>query len=362
MSTETTVWRPTIVVVGGFLGAGKTSMILSAAQRLEKSGTRCAVLLNDQGVELVDTRLTELRKVPAREVTGGCFCCRFSDLVAAIESLRELRPEVIFAEPVGSCTDIAATVLGPLREEFGRYKIAPFTVLVDPERARAMSGDNPDPNLAFLFRNQLQEADLVCLSKSDLYPETAALPGLQTRRMSSASGQGVEEWLNEILGKEMEADLRTLEIDYAQYAQAEAALAWVNLSFRLELATAVSPAEVAGPFLDELVHALTEDEIEIVHLKLIDSAPSGWVKAALCANGDNPMVEGILDASPASEHEFLLNLRAIAEPGRVRAILERQLNGLARKTSELRLDCFSPAPPVPERRIVKTPSRPQTTS
>ena len=362
MNRETEIWRPTIVVVGGFLGAGKTSMILSAAQRLERRGTRCAVLLNDQGIELVDTRLTELHEVAAREVTGGCFCCRFSDLVAAIESLRELRPEVIFAEPVGSCTDIAATVLGPLREEFGRYRVAPFTVLVDPQRAKAMGGDNPDPNVAFLFRNQPQEADLVCLSKSDLYPEAAALPGLQTRRVSSATGQGIEEWLNEILGGEMEAGLRTLEIDYARYAQAEAALAWVNLSFGLELATAVSPAEVAGPFLDELVHALTEDEIEIVHLKLIDSAPSGWVKAALCANGDNPMIEGMLDASPASEHEFLLNLRAIAEPDRVRAILERQLNGLAGKILELRLDCFSPAPPVPERRIARTSSWTQTTS
>src|ERR1700761_1367952 len=100
MNRETEIWRPTIVVVGGFLGAGKTSMILSAAQRLERRGTRCAVLLNDQGIELVDTRLTELHEVAAREVTGGCFCCRFSDLVAAIESLRELRPEVIFAEPV----------------------------------------------------------------------------------------------------------------------------------------------------------------------------------------------------------------------------------------------------------------------
>ena len=48
--------RPLIVIVGGFLGSGKTSLILAAARLLEQRGLRCAVILNDQGNELVDTR------------------------------------------------------------------------------------------------------------------------------------------------------------------------------------------------------------------------------------------------------------------------------------------------------------------
>ena len=83
MTAETR--RAWIVVVGGFLGSGKTSLILAAARLLEQRGMRCAVILNDQGKELVDTRHAEAQGVLAREVTGGCFCCRFSDLMQGIE-------------------------------------------------------------------------------------------------------------------------------------------------------------------------------------------------------------------------------------------------------------------------------------
>jgi len=72
--------RPTVVFVGGFLGAGKTTLILAAARELKERGMRCAAILNDQSDALVDTQLAELHGMPSGEVTAGCFCCRLSDL------------------------------------------------------------------------------------------------------------------------------------------------------------------------------------------------------------------------------------------------------------------------------------------
>ena len=77
--------RPTIVLVGGFLGSGKTTLILAAARLLAQRGLRSAVILNDQSDGLVDTRLTQAHGILAGEVTGGCFCCRLSDLLTVIE-------------------------------------------------------------------------------------------------------------------------------------------------------------------------------------------------------------------------------------------------------------------------------------
>ena len=108
--------RPWIVIVGGFLGAGKTTLLLAAAGVLRMRGMRPAVILNDQSADLVDTSIAKLHGLEARDVTGGCFCCRFSDLVSAIKQLRVQSPDVILAEPVGSCTDISATILQPLQE------------------------------------------------------------------------------------------------------------------------------------------------------------------------------------------------------------------------------------------------------
>src|SRR6476469_676252 len=125
--------RPVIVPLGGFLGAGKTTLILAASRILHSRGIRPAAILNDQGSELVDTHAA----VAADQVTGGCFCCRFSDLIDAAHRLHAHEPDVIFAEAVGSCTDISATTLQPLKLYYGhQFRLAAYSVLVDPQRAR----------------------------------------------------------------------------------------------------------------------------------------------------------------------------------------------------------------------------------
>jgi G3E family GTPase len=76
--------KPWIVLVGGFLGAGKTTLLLAAARELERRGLRSALILNDQGEALVDAEFSDLHGFQSGEVTGGCFCCRFSDLLQVI--------------------------------------------------------------------------------------------------------------------------------------------------------------------------------------------------------------------------------------------------------------------------------------
>ena len=106
---------------------------------------------------------------------GGCFCCLFSEMVEAAERLRAHSAEVIFAEAVGSCTDISATTLQPLKlYHKDRFRLAPYTVLVDPARAEQLSRADANADFAFLFEKQVEEADLICFTKSDLFAELHA--------------------------------------------------------------------------------------------------------------------------------------------------------------------------------------------
>jgi G3E family GTPase len=155
MSRPAESTKPWIVLVGGFLGSGKTTLILAAARELKKRGLRSAMIWNDQGTDLVDTRYAALSGMQSGEVTGGCFCCRLTQLVDAIDDLRAHAPDVIFAEPVGSCTDLSATVLRPLLEYSDIYQLSPLTVLVDPFRAQSMLAADADPDMRFLFDKQL---------------------------------------------------------------------------------------------------------------------------------------------------------------------------------------------------------------
>jgi hypothetical protein len=306
--------KPVLAVVGGFLGAGKTTLILAAARLLRQRGIRPAIILNDQGDDLVDTHLAGAQGLDCDQVTGGCFCCRFPDLVEAADRLLAYQPDIIFAEAVGSCTDIVATTLRPLlREHRQRFHIAPLTVVLHPEA----TFDHPD--LDFLHRNQIGEADLLF-----------------------ARGESVSAWVDKLLGGEIPAGAHSLDIDYARYAQAEAALAWLNVRVTAHATTPISAPMLIGPLLDRL-----EPRIRIVHLKLFTQSDAGYLKAALTGNGREPAVEGALDASPSGQHDILLNVRALADPDSLRAIVEGEFSKLPARLDWKHVECFRPAPPVP---------------
>jgi Ni2+-binding GTPase involved in maturation of urease and hydrogenase len=323
-----------LVLVGGYLGAGKTSLILRAAAILQQRGRRPAVILNDQDSGLVDTRLASAAGVQAAEVAGGCFCCRFGDLLDAADHLRAFGPDVIFAEPVGSCIDVSATVVQPMKAYHAdTYRLAPLTVLVDPGRA-------PD----YLAQNQIDEADIVCAGKSDLYPD----PGFPADfRVSSLTGEGVEEWLDDVLSGRRVVGSRILTVDYDRYAAEEAALGWLNLHANVRFDEPRSPSLVAGPLLDDLEEQLPA----IAHLKIFDQAPTGYVKAGLTAKGQDPTAEGDLLADPAADHELVVNLRAPGDPDELRAIVREALEALGGTVEIRHENAFRPSYPRPQHRF-----------
>jgi hypothetical protein len=351
--------QPALVLIGGFLGAGKTTLMLRAAHLLGNRGTRVAVITNDQAGGLVDTHLAVSSGLRAEEVTGGCFCCRFSDLLRAAGRLAEFRPQVIFAEPVGSCVDLSATILQPIKSLYGgRFRLAPHTVLVDPERAAEVHRGTADPQVAWLFRNQLREADIVCFSKADLFSEYPALDAVVDFHLSARTGAGLAEWLREVLAGTRVSGARLLDIDYQTYAEAEAALGWLNWDATVDLRKALSPPQLAGPLLEQLDHALTAAGARVAHLKIFDRARTGYLKASVCRNGEPPSTDGDLTAPPARHHEITLNLRASAAPESLRRIVEQAAATLPGRLSVTRLEAFRPAPPRPEHRFTQVAPRP----
>src|SRR5580692_7330971 len=99
--------RLRFIMVGGFLGAGKTTTLARLARHYMNAGQRVGLVTNDQAQDLVDTKNLRSQGFSVEEVAGACFCCRFDDLVGKVGRLQEgERPDVILAEPVGSCTDL----------------------------------------------------------------------------------------------------------------------------------------------------------------------------------------------------------------------------------------------------------------
>jgi CobW/HypB/UreG, nucleotide-binding domain len=349
--------RPLLAFVGGFLGAGKTTLILKAAELLKARGYRPAMIFNDQDSGLVDTRRAQAEQWTASEVSGGCFCCKLSDLMEAADELIAYRPDVILAEPVGSCVDLSATILHPLRDMHGgRYRLAPLSVLMDPQMAARVAKHEVAPAIRYLFEQQLAEADLTCLTKSDLARTDR---GLSNRclgypidfELSAKSGQGVVAWLNEVLASTRVVGARLLAVDYQQYGAAEAELGWVNLHADVELEHAASPLAVCGPLLEAMEEGLKADAIEIAHLKVFDRAGAGWVTASICSGGHAPIPSGDLLAEAGRNHELAINLRAVADPSDLQGVVERSLRDLLGAVRVRHLAAFRPAQPKPQYRF-----------
>lgn len=343
---------PTLVVVGGFLGAGKTTLILNAAELLRRRGDRVAVILNDQDAGLVDTQHVLAREVQAREVADGCFCCRFSEFISMAGGLTAYQPDVIFAEPVGSCIDLTATVIQPIQTMHqGEFRMAPLTVLLDPAIARSLHADGMDPDIRYLVTYQLAEADLVCSTKQDLYPDPVELFLPVDLQLSGKTGFGVDVWLNEMLQPTRVVGAHLLDVDYARYAEAEAALGWLNLHACVHFSFPQRPALLCGPLLDRLEKALTEAGITIAHLKIFDRTSAGWVNVSVCANGAEPVPEGDLLAEPTSYHEVALNLRALADPQHLQQLVLSVLDDIGGSLDTRHVRAFRPPAPKPEYRV-----------
>src|SRR6266853_5951010 len=202
------------IMVGGFLGAGKTTAMLRLAEHLTAGGRRVGLITNDQSHGLVDTSIVTASGYPVQEITGGCFCCRFNSLTDAAERLtREAKPDVFLAEPVGSCTDLRATVQYPLRRLYGDdYRVAPLSVLVDPVRAARIlgleDGRSFSPKVLYVYEKQLEEADVIVINKSDLLDAvqrealervlSARVPQAEILTVSARTGANLDAWFDRL--------------------------------------------------------------------------------------------------------------------------------------------------------------------
>ncbi len=154
-----------IVLVAGFLGAGKTTVVNHILAHAE--GRRIAAVVNDFGAINIDAELIAGASDGVVSLTNGCICCSLEgDLLRTLAGIlrRNPRPDYIVIETSGVAdpADIVRNLMDPVI-----WKEAPLeTVLcvMDSTTPVAMLDDA-------LLRSQLRAADVVALSKTDLVDE-----------------------------------------------------------------------------------------------------------------------------------------------------------------------------------------------
>jgi Ni2+-binding GTPase involved in maturation of urease and hydrogenase len=356
------------VMIGGFLGAGKTTAMVKLAAYLAARGLRAGLITNDQSLGLVDTLRVRGAGLPVREITGGCFCCKFDSLVHAAQQLtRETAPDVLIAEPVGSCTDIKATVCYPLRQLYGEdYAVAPLSVLVDPTRcARVLglvAGTNFSEKVQYVYRKQLEEAELLVINKVDLLdpPQRRQLadalrrefPQARVLEVSCVSGEGLNAWFDIVCSGAL-GQRPSMEVDYDVYADGEALLGWLNTTGGVSAPELFEGNTFLNTLAQRLRQQMAELGAEIAHLKMTlvpDEGPD-LAAVSLTRTDASPQATHTLKA-PLQRGELTLNLRAEADPLHLRQAVEKALAGTGPVQIQLReVHAFRPGRPNPTHRM-----------
>ncbi len=166
---------PTLVI-GGYLGAGKTTLVNHLLRHAASGagGQRIAVLVNDFGSINIDASLITGQQGEVMSLAGGCVCCSFgADLVGMLGQVvrREPPPDVVLIEASGVA--LPASVARSARLAAGVH-VEGIVVLADAGTVQAMC---QDPYVGDVLRQQLNDSDLVLLNKMDLVA-AIALPGL----------------------------------------------------------------------------------------------------------------------------------------------------------------------------------------
>jgi Ni2+-binding GTPase involved in maturation of urease and hydrogenase len=360
--------RLRFVMVGGFLGAGKTTTLGRLARHYLSRGQRVGLVTNDQAQNLVDTTSLRAQGLAVEEVAGACFCCRFDELIDKARRLQEQeRPDVILAEPVGSCTDLVATVVQPLKDLYGqRFEVAPYAVLFKPShglkilRNEATAGFSP--KAAYIFRKQLEEADAILINRVDelsalgleeLYDLVARnYSGVPILRVSAKTGQGFGE-LIELLDQDGKFGQKILDIDYDVYAEGEAELGWLNGSLHIAAGKSFELDDLLVDLVTRLQRAFGRQDLEVAHLKAIGLWEGSFGVANLISS--QTAVELSLPSRVAvREADVIVNARVAADPVLVEELVREAGNaaGLAREGRiEFRtMQSFRPGRPQPTHR------------
>ena len=192
-----------VLCIAGFLGSGKTTILLEVARTLTQEGASLAVIENEIGEVGIDGGYVREQGIPVQELFGGCICCTLQvGLVETLISVREsYDPDWVIIEPTGLAAP--ADVLGLVVDNVPDLDIVRVLTIVDAPRW-PMLLEVIEP----LVTSQLQSADIVAVNKVDevdgealdavlgsvraLAGDTMVLP------VSAASGAGMRSLLRAV--------------------------------------------------------------------------------------------------------------------------------------------------------------------
>ena len=353
-----------LFLVGGFLGSGKTTAIATATKMFARDNITLAVITNDQGSQLVDAAFMDSLNIPGSEVRNGCFCCNYDQFYSAIENLKtSVGPQVIFAEAVGSCVDLVATIIKPLNRYAPEIDVSLSVFADGPVLLSSMEGRSSfvSNDIQYIYKKQLEEAGLIVVSKCDLLTDedmkkmesvfASEYPGKKVLFQDSRQGSSARKWMDTMQYNIADKPLTALTIDYDKYGAGEAALAWLDASVIIH--SKQKAVLKASQFINDMRDEISFRRFPVGHLKFFLESGE-WQKKISYTRGHNEKLD-TSDSERIADHvRVLVNARVETYPDELKKIFYRTIQGIQDQNCQAEifdLASFRPGYPKPTHRL-----------
>lgn len=336
------------MVVGGFLGSGKTTSMIAFADYLDQQNKKAAIISNDLGAKnLIDAMYTSLAGCCATQISGECICYTTEVLVDKIRRFTDVEnADIVMSDIPGCGIGALDHVYFKLNKDYnGEFDLAPFMVIVDPERLRTIMPEHTDINLPeemnYLFRTQLLEADVIILNKIDTISEeklkecvdflNETYSGIPVFPICAKEKRNIGAAVDYI----MTHSARLVDIDTGyggeEFMAAEAKLSWYDRRFFVSGNTSIDGNALMDDYIEAIRVLLRENHKNVPHLKVfVSGSDNDFGKASLV--GIDYEIE--YDSKMKSKYQKLtciVNARVACESDLMEKLMEDALKEIVEK-------------------------------
>ncbi len=198
-----------ITQIAGFLGCGKTTLLLKLSREIAGGGElKVALVVNEIGEIPVDGKVIEESGMQVKDIGGGCICCEVAATFAKTiyRLYKDFKPDHVLVEPTGVAVPHQVKLAARMGGRDAKISIGPAIVLFDATRPTELLDMDM---LGQLVTTQIKDADVIAISKVDAVDAAAVAESTEKVReynakadifnLSSFNGTGLDQLSNVIL-------------------------------------------------------------------------------------------------------------------------------------------------------------------
>jgi G3E family GTPase len=325
-----------VLVIGGFLGSGKTSTIIRLGKELSAQGNKVAVIVNEIGEIGIDGDVISKYGLDTTELTSGCICCslKVNMKITITLLMKDFQPDMLLIEPTGiAFPQVIKNEISLM--DLKDTSVAPLVTLIDGSRFKQLMKE-----VKHFSMRQIIDAEILGINKVDIMdPRQIPIVEASVQQLNpkakvvqlSAKMQD-EHWyefikliLNEDAAGRIADKLRTVSPELQSMEDEQAG----NESLDSIEASGINSYATeflvdGGTILPDIARAIVQDVMSLIKIRVLEKSPefvghikmflengSETVKMNITAHYEEPIMELISSKTEVPRFKILSAVSSI---------------------------------------------------